>query len=331
MTEKSIDPQLHVAALQDNGSLRPYRFVPGDAEFLSDKVAAGRARTEALPNHEDGLNIPAVSEFFAEYGLETSPYRIVSSEDVNADELVLEPGRFGEYDLSDDIAVVLRDETSEANNGTVQTESTLVHELAHSSSRERHAVIVLDGSSGLPLKGGRMGFQTINPETGAIRGAFLEEGFAETLAGRYVSKATGSPNGVWGGDVSRSQEFGDGSGHTYELAEKYLFKDPDAPEGVVCGTAAIAAEGLDILIRIKPELLDAMIAARAGGAPSIRNMVQVIDGISPGLYGRIRTAQYTPEGFVEVLTEIRSIDLLLSTQKHKLGIIATGSGETELM
>lgn len=164
--------------------------IPKELLAEADKLLDG------IVEDREGFDTAAIETFLSRRPMRR-PYRTVLLDNENFVELsdriqgargviggddIETIGGFYRPDL--DIVVLRRDREKEKLNGTLYTESLLIHELAHASSGFPALQYGEDDDGLTQMK--RQGFAVVNPGKETSEGSFLEEGFAEWLRGHFV-------------------------------------------------------------------------------------------------------------------------------------------------
>lgn len=182
----------------------------------------------------------------------------------------------------------------------------MAHEKAHSTT-EYDDIIYTDDNQ-INYNTARAGQLLMK----AGEGTFLEEGFAEYMAARFIRNELKCPNGIWGNE--RYKDLGDG----LTLPSIYVWpgstqpEDADSPRSYVHlsnSHGAYGAYGIDLIAQKYPEIHTALINARKS-VEGLRQVAQIIERVRPGLYSEIRKLRKFPEDFKKGL---QSIQLALAT------------------
>lgn len=173
------------------------------------------------------------------------------------------------------------------------SETLLVHELAHGSMSVPQEWAAEPYPDGWLLWLPRSGF-VVKPAPAAVTGDFLEEGFAQMLAGEYARDVLGGEGLVPAGRIPA--RLADIPGHVWESATQ-----PDNP---VHTGSAWAAAALQALTGARPGLYGALIRARREPA-GLTEVAREIESVRRGLYRRLRAVPYTVDGFREGLAAVR--------------------------
>ncbi len=279
-----------------------------------------------VPSKIEGLNIARVQAFFENFpGLKLNEYVVFDEEDLPKLRELLLPTKMlkkdsfsesegfqeiGRFIPAINLSFIKRRKDLEEANGALITERTFVHELAHSSSEYTKYIKTAPHERRVP----RLGFAV---DTGtSVRGSFLEEGFAEMMAGQYNAEYATEEQKL---DVLRKTEFGvgmfskaiitveKGTGeypdNSFYIPAKYLFKRPESQHEFSLFDSAPAAFGLELLREKNEELYPALLSARHD-IESLRDVAKIINGIKPGLYSVLQKFKYTQDDFVRGLKYI---------------------------
>lgn len=285
---------------------------------MPDAWAELRAKIlETIPNRTEGLDTERVNSFMSSLGLSANEYRVLYDEDIPRLRELLQPSgmdglasftglKSGVFLQHINLAFIKRQSEVEQVNGLVYTEGMIIHELAHQS-----------GYMPLHVKTER-GFNTPRVGFGTLRtGAFLEEGFADLLRGKYLTQAT-MPDNVkqqilakfrlaedtpLDKEVRLTKEIkGEYFRFFYRVPIRHLFLSSSGETQTVA--SGIAAGGLELLCQKDPGLFDALLAARGGDIERLREIPKRINAISPGLYPVLQNLQYSEDDFIRGNVEI---------------------------
>lgn len=275
---------------------------------LFHKEALGmRERLLQLPSHEEGLHMERVRAYGKHIGAPLTSIRCLTRSEYK--KVLGKPQRDEENSLAFyyhtlDTIVAKRDHRLELCNGSDLTESFLVHELAHSTSRyysyradvdirERllKSTILERSFSAL-----RIGFLLLGSEENDT-GSFLEEGYAELERGLYVSEVLGKPKGFGGERLKATAPL-------YELLRKYVYSTRIGGKEELCLLGgAYPAVALELLVQKVPKLFEALRHARHS-AEGLRDVAWYIDSVCPGLYQEMRQIENvntrSPETFQKI-------------------------------
>ncbi len=314
---------------------KPYDFLSKDdknqilSEIAKLKIVK-KEILESVPSETEGLNLKRVDNFMKSLGLPVRDYVLFNDEKSKISESIIEIFKKQKYDYDKDaysfdwaamcsndldLIFVKRDKEEEIPNKHVDTEALLVHELAHGSSGFSGCVVDKEDNSidsntnKKKVIMPRLGF-SIGKSFDSKMGDFLEEGFADMLAGKYYKENM---------DVSVKQKllkifkhkYGDSHFFNFSTNTRSGLKNLPIPmhHGYLSSDnstqfsyriTAMSAFGLELLCAKSPGLFDAMIEARAD-VNKLRYVIKTIDKISPGLYPELRKLKYTQKDLSEGL------------------------------
>lgn len=220
----------------------------------------------------------------------------------------------GKYYVSLGISTVYRmAELEKINGGATWAEAAIIHELVHMDGLQTQICTynaqthLFENYSGGYLRDGYVRSHLMaNPDrdwsTGAgspwhREGSVLEESLPTLIEGMYRQLIHNSPNGIMGGDkptTSLQKIFG----AQCVIPDRYLtyWMDESSPEGRISfiRQCDLGAAGLEILIKLNPDLFDALVEGRHAGT-GIRKVMQCLNSIRPDLYFRIMQPKFTPD------------------------------------
>ncbi len=286
-------------------------------EMPPDWQKVRKEMLKQIPSKTEGLNIGRIKEFFDSFpGLTTTDYLVFDEDDLPKIRGFLEPRKmlskdsFGKgeplhgcFINGIDLSLVERRRDFETANGALFTEHILVHELAHSSGE--HAQYVQTGPHAYYRP--RAGFALSR----LSRGSFLEEGFAEMMAGQYIERSMTKEE-----REKLLEEFGMGASfsldatatvndlethYDHPLPMKYIFKNPQGGDSATI--PARAAFGLELLCKRSDELYPLLLSARHD-IESLRDVAKNINSIKPNLYSILQKLQYNRNDFMRGLKHI---------------------------
>ncbi|MET8876874.1 GNAT family N-acetyltransferase [Nocardia sp. NPDC004604] len=255
------------------------------AEWLGELIS----RFSVYPT---GLNLDRVDSFLDGLGLHLATVVLVDSvrmpellrfvrESIGLDAPELE----GWYLAVLDVVIVFRNSEREALNGPEYTESQIVHEVAHGSSRHallRSVVSSTDTGHSLAMVIARTG-HVLELPAGPI-GRVLEEGFAEYVRGRYID-SLGLRDGLLRNESPGNYSRTRADGVQVAQPAKYMYRD--VGDRLAAPFSASAAQIIDLLVAVDPLLWPALVRARNSVA-GLREVAARIDAISLGLYRKLR-------------------------------------------
>ncbi|HVI69007.1 MAG TPA: hypothetical protein VM581_00960 [Magnetospirillaceae bacterium] len=265
---------------------------------------------EMFPSNVEGLNMERVDGYLA--GLDLRPVDVIvvgrdRISEINAavEQLGIE-GRDdngGIYFVELDLAIVFRDPQLEAQNGPEITESYIVHERAHGSSSFRRIHAEVTGTV-MSARAHRLGFVHRVKADDPAYGAFLEEGFAESIRAGYVAKVLGRPQGFadWQKPIVTVTTPED---LQVTLPPVMLSRGRDGGSSVV--EASYAGAALLLLQKRIPELETAFLEARRT-EEGIAKVERLLNELRPGLYDTFCTDFTNEKDFIHGLKYV--IDLL---------------------
>lgn len=184
-------------------------------------------------------------------------------------------------------------------------EATLVHELAHGSGNFGEYIDVPNDGIYTP----RSGFLLTGiPYT---HGKFLEEGFADMMRARYVSQYIRKAQLISLAEKMYLEQPGPedtlavpiSDNRVTPLPVKYFYVAGLENQPTIPGHLPHAAYALELLIRKKPELGDAIVRARRTVA-GLRKVAQILNEIQPGLYWTIQRTPDSEDDFVKVKSKV---------------------------
>lgn len=287
-------------------------LAPRDLDFEKELLAR---RTEVLeewerlPSQEENLDIPRVTTFLAELGMEyrsakimdRRSYRRLNRKTYGVLVGKLQNSAVARYDGYHDFIVLERNYADEDLNGTYSTEGIMVHEQIHANAGYADMVYSTDFTlMGLMRnKQGavaRTGFGTNFPS----RGTFFEEGFASLCQGMYVGRRL-RENRI---DPAEIVETPSPSFKPLKIPRKYVaWSNPHAAAGLrsrnlfslgneLCTDySSVAGYGMELLIGQRPELFECLVSARHS-VESLRKLPRLLNAIEPGLYSTLAELGY---------------------------------------
>lgn len=254
----------------------PSSVVFRETNDLINNFIGARHEMLDLPENHEGINVQSVQEFFAEEGLQTGDFLIIEPHHIDTFNRIATSRGVASFPSAKEdrftngttiprinMAVVPRFPEVEEEYGVSEFESTLVHELAHSSSKWNEMMIV-ESPKKLAFLPQRINF--IRPDSTNGQSIFdngnyyYEEGFAALMEARYAMKM-GRPR----------------SNNQYSV--------PD-----------VAREGLEKIIKAIPEYYPALIEARTC-VEGLRKIARLTNSIRPGLYRELGKLSYATEDF----------------------------------
>ncbi len=302
-------------------SPKPFESLPAiHKERVSSEFpkfqAVKREILKNIPSTTEGLNLKQVENFVRSFGLPIRDYVIFNDDNMKYSKAIVEIFEKLNLDWDKetystewvamcdnelDLILVKRFSEDENLNGSNVTEALLVHELAHGSSGFSRCIITSDSKIVMP----RVGFK-VSSSLSDKQGAFLEEGFADLLAGKYNQTYTSSTIKEKFSGLFPRKYMG------YNLTEIYsstsdgkivLLPFPshqailtDNNSDFAYRESALAAFGLELLCDKNPKLFQMLLKARTD-IKYLRYIAQAIDQISPGLYVELRKLKYSNEDF----------------------------------
>jgi len=302
----------------DEGNLVPdsNRFLKYyDKQILDHRIEAQQASLEAVPQNTEGLNMDSIYDFLSRYGLVAPPITVMDME--HRDEFKekallpedLSDGIKGAHVPQSGVNFVLRDTLLEKLNGPRITETFIVHELAH-AARKSGQLVANKTDDAIKYRVPRTGFAVDKNSLGSSetvsRAQFFEEGFAQHIAQEYLEEQQGANQGLIEGYEERVCAIialnGPSGNFEISVPLKYAYVsgegDNAAEVNVDVAASSEAAYGLDLLLNKDPELVDVMMKVREDPI-HIREFVQRINQLSPGLYGELRLLGYDKYDFAK--------------------------------
>ncbi len=306
--------------------LKPHDSVKGDQkdkvldEFPKFKIVKQEI-INTIDSHTEGLDLKRVEEFMRSYELPIRDYVIFDEDSLDEKKVFEIFEKFGyKYDkeaylgnwlaMCDtnlDLILIKRRENFEKFNGGRVTESVLVHELAHGTSGFSSCIVTSTGDILAP----RTGF-AVGDSSETTKGAFLEEGFVDMLAGKY-NKQYMEPelrdkmlpifrHKYNDYQLTRTRsDLVDNIEVVLPFPTHYAIFTSEY--GFSSLVSAQAAFGLELLCDKEPKLFETMLKAR-NDVEYLRKIPQLINKISPGLYSELRKLKYTESGFSQGLYTI---------------------------
>ncbi len=248
-----------------------------------EQMFINHTRAELLKEPQDTsrLRLRRVKRFMGSMGLRVCDFRLPPLERapwVNMKASTLfQPVHdvWGFYQPKIDLAVVYRNHEVEQLNGCGWTEAILVHELAHGSGK---------------VVGRSFGFMPAHQD-GSRRGTFFEEGFAESMSGRYIRDALGLRAGF---DQKNNgpMETKESNGHTLALSNVYCFAESEAT--YAWSISSLAAMAIDALTDAQDGLWATMLASRQDET-HLAAVRQRVNSIHPGLYDDLHSIDNSAE------------------------------------
>ncbi len=302
--------QLLMFSAESPNILKPFPHLP-----LQDRVTIESALKQnmllrqklldAFPGREAGIDTERVQNFFRDYNLRTCPFIFIESE-AALGKLESEYKQAGVYfhpffkvddwqalyEREIDL-IVVRTDKGLSQRPKLDQEWYLAHEQAHGSCGHGQCKL-MDGDIFRP----RVGFSISLNETDQL-GDFIEEGFADYMAGLYRSKfadqetldkfnpyVVGKPTSL---DVSVDFEI-DG----ISIPAKYLAIDETGE--MVDGVNAFPAYAFELICAARPKFLEKALAARSNPA-MLTQVAKEINALTPGLYPALRELKYESAEF----------------------------------
>jgi hypothetical protein len=282
------------------------------------------AARDYLPrSHDDGLDVRRVDRFLAARGLSAPPAVLLTKPEVAAFrdtlldrfgwstrslDLMASPSSgqtwtAGGYEASLGLVVMIRDYAMERLNGPGYTEALLVHEKAHGNDVDNNVMCEKEDGQ-FSYFHNRTGFSCAEqgPSTGApTQGSFLEEGFADYLAGEYSTSQLGRWYGPW--------PYGDRpplDAPLDQVPDQYFWRDAYHPGCLAFGFGVLAASGLKLLMDRDPRLWPALVSARTS-VKGLRDVARIVESADTGLYDRLRRLDYNTDDFAAGFTTIQAL------------------------
>lgn len=250
----------------------------------------------------DGLDIQRVETFISSQGLYVTPYILYSSSDIPkivellqgsiSRSVFQERPREGDDEPGDylrelDLAFILREVDWEEKNGSIHTESRLVHELAHGTNAR--SIYRREGITLIHEWPGQFDY-------------FLEEGFAEYQSGSYIKQNIQNADSGELADIIKRRGYS--LDDTWPVPDpfhniwlpvplKYVFFTPRSdkyPDREMISVAALPAFTLDLLIQKYPYLEGLLVAARTS-QKSGQELENALTDIDPGLFQKFSKAR----------------------------------------
>lgn len=325
-----------VVAYQLDENRHPQSVVNHDveAEVHEGFSAIKKTLVEGLSSHEEGVDISGIRSYLETLGLQpTADVYVLDKDDYDVlldrmAQVGAAPESAGGFFLPGyNMVVAYRNAELEAEFGPAYTEYAVAHELAHAAITPTLLVDMPADGSEAELHLGRTGFgvSRITPEL-EIKGRYLEEAFADTVAWRYIDEKYGKA---------------DGFASNVQSQPSYIEVDTDliaAPAMLMIGEkqniAAIASMGLKLLTDKDPTLFNSMIASRSDTS-RLRDVIQKINAIGdkvgyPGLYKMIRDSNEGASGYAEMTRNIAEVvDPDLAAEWNELYSEEAEDGEYE--
>ncbi len=311
------------------------KSMPEDYKILRDYLI------ENLSSKTEGLEIQRVNDYIKSLGLDLKKIIVLESTDLRKLNYQLtslfqsleipefEPQCLGRYLSEIDLVIIIRNRDFERLNGTIFTESLLVHELAHGSYNFGFYTPLIGDR--IPTKPTdkhtftRSGFNTLSTtEKNKIvsnRGNFLEEGFAEMLRANYVKsnmpedfrkKIMNKLGHEESSPINKAATKNfklDDFNYEYKMPIQYAYFQPDGK--LIHAASAPAGIAFELLCKKNPRLYPALIEARSS-PEGLRRVAKILDVIKPGLYSKLTKLQYNDKDFTQGLKYI--IDTLYNGQ-----------------
>lgn len=144
-----------------------------------------------------------------------------------------------------------------------------------------------------------------------FHGDFLEEGFADMMRARYVSQYISKDQVVSLAEKMYLEQPGledtlpapISGNRVTPLPVKYFFVKEPENQPAIPGHFPHAAYAIELLIRKKPELNDAIVRAR-GTVAGLRRTAQILNRIQPELYWAIQGTPSTEDDFVKIKSRV---------------------------
>jgi hypothetical protein len=252
----------------------PSSLVFREREELVSNLIGARHEMLELPENHEGIDIQSVQRFFEEEGLQTGDFLIIDPHRIETFNHIASSRGVASFPTNNEgrfthgttiprlnIAVVPRFSEVEKEYGVKEFESTLVHELAHTSSKWNEMMII-ESTKQLTFLPQRINFirpDSTNGHSISEKGNYyFEEGFAALMEAKYAVKM--------GSEVTQRSV-------------------PD-----------VARVGIEKIIEVIPEYYPALIEARTS-VEGLRKIARLTNSIKPGLYRELGRLSYTTEDF----------------------------------
>lgn len=306
-------------------------FVDIQIDERDANLAAFHECLETAPNLNElyKTEIATVKSLFEEDSLEIAPITVLDAETFKEVALLADPN--GDPALNDGfffggrVIVAERKEQVKELFGSRAMLGLMIHEAAHSTMSDEHAIITTKIVEGTDEENPTMMRVLAPVQTGGFRkyrlddkgnpeyeGNFFEEGFADLSRVRYIKRAgqephiegrtSGSPHGIifFGeGATLDPQTDGEKIAIPVEFASAATNLTLENSEVVIPhmeAPANLAAFGLDLLDKALPGLYGKMQAARKNPA-LFATVINEINSIHPNLYQTLRTLKYNRSDF----------------------------------
>ncbi|HUC89760.1 MAG TPA: hypothetical protein VMR45_03075, partial [Patescibacteria group bacterium] len=276
-----------------DGSTQTSPASPEASQVILESIRQLRQRAkEIIPNRPEPPEVERINQFFEKQGLSTAPVVILTPDEVGTvvDELVAigfynwtldELGYFdaegagvrGAYVPMLDTCFVVREPRHQ--KASPEFLSTVAHEKAHSTSLHTDLEYTAYATGDTNYRWSRVGH--ILTRSGS--GAFLEEGFAEFMAAKFVREELGLPNGMWPNSSLLD------SRNLPSLPPVYVWLNEQGK--FITPHGAPAAYALELLTEQRlPDLPASLIKARTS-AQGLLEVKAAIETVEPGLHDKL--------------------------------------------
>lgn len=263
-----------VRRMNDDKVFNPNGIVKKETQALVRDVVTARKKLLKLPENHTGVDIESVQNFFAEEGLMTGDFLVLDPAHLDHFNSITREHRMAEYPAAREgflthgtsitqinMAVVPRFAEVEEEHGVEAFESTLVHELTHTTSRWNE-ILMIGSEEKLGIYPQRANFIRSDSTNGGTisdkSNYFFEEGFAALMEAKYATKM-GRPTS------------------NYSVPDK-------------------ARVGLERLVDELPDFYPALIEARAS-VEGLRKIARLTNSVQPGLYSKLSRLSYANDDF----------------------------------
>lgn len=282
---------------------------------------------EEFPKHRiSGMDPERAEHFIRTQGLSPADYIVIEESDLPKFDAIVgdtnlarggfEGGIRGIYMAEMQLAVYKKfPQTPRSSNKYLYVQSSplahegiLVHELAHASSGYNDYVSPVWYGVYTP----RTGFSFLQyPKPLPIKGAFLEEGFAEMMRASYVTKYISTDQLAFFADrmgldrikpdYTAPEVISDN--RVTPLPFKYMFFAEPQLLPAAPGTSPHAGYALELLCAKDPTLKGALVYGR-WAVSGLRQIARLLNAIQPGLYMELKKADYDEEQFITLKSHI---------------------------
>ncbi len=264
---------------------------------------------------EDGIDLSRANGFLEQYGLkpkkhvffneaETKKVRLMLDKYIVFNQIFSQEKESGAFIPEIDLVLVRRINKLEQDNGNIYTEGVYIHEQVHASGR---TFFSHNDKTFQTVRSGQL--------TAPYKGSFFEEALAEYIKGQFIlkhgeqllenfkNKFSYIPKGTSLKDLAGVTDSSFEELTSYQIPLKYMHINNQKLE---FPPSAIAAYSLENLSAIEPKLIPALLKGRQD-VNGLRDVVKIVDSISPGLYTELRALDYDSKDFLKGLLRVNQV------------------------